>query len=342
MNFISGCQAIARGALDAGARFYAACPNDPVSELSEVMAAELPRTGGKFIQMEDESAALAAAIGASSVGLKSFVSTSSPGFTLLQEQIGYAGLNESPVVIVNAMQYGPSTGLSSVPMQQEVFQSRFGANGDYPAAVLAPSSPKEAYDMTIYAFNLSETHRIPVIILIDQMIATMRETFDYRENPKLLTRTPPRHHFLLTGMPTDGEGFPTFDARELKQQQLRLYQKYLGIERLYSKFELEDANAAVIAYGTTARAARAAVKMAREKKHKAGFFKLLTLWPFPREELIRLSKRVKRLVIAEACASEQLANVIKSCCTGDCDYKLVKRFDGNLLTPKEIYDGITA
>ena len=172
---LQGNEAIVEGALRAGCRFFAGYPITPATEISEILSAKLPQLNGTFIQMEDEIASLGAVIGASLAGVKSMTATSGPGFSLMQENLGFAVITEVPCVIVNVMRGGPSTGLPTSPSQSDVMQSRWGTHGDHPIIVLSASTVRECYDVTIQAFNFSEKFRTPVIVLIDEVVAHMRE-----------------------------------------------------------------------------------------------------------------------------------------------------------------------
>ncbi|HAG44537.1 MAG TPA: 2-oxoacid:acceptor oxidoreductase subunit alpha, partial [Clostridium sp.] len=177
-NFVlmQGSEACVKGAIKAGMKFYAGYPISPASEISEISSLKLPQVQGKFIQMEDEIASMAAVVGASLAGVKAMTATSGPGFSLKQEVIGYASMAEIPCVIVNVMRGGPSTGLPTSVSQGDVMQSRWGTHGDHPVIVIAPTSVSNIYTLTIKAFNYSEKYRVPVILLLDEIIAHMRET----------------------------------------------------------------------------------------------------------------------------------------------------------------------
>ncbi|MDP3789664.1 MAG: 2-oxoacid:acceptor oxidoreductase subunit alpha, partial [Candidatus Omnitrophota bacterium] len=193
VKFLQGNAACAEAAFAAGVRFYAGYPITPSSEIAEILSKKLPRVGGKFMQMEDEIASLGAVLGASLAGLKAMTATSGPGFSLMQELIGFACLCEIPCVIVNVQRGGPSTGLPTSPAQSDVMQSRWGTHGDHPIIVLCPSSVKETYDLTIHAINLSESLRNPVILLSDEIVAHMYEKIELPEacDLKLLERPRP-------------------------------------------------------------------------------------------------------------------------------------------------------
>jgi 2-oxoglutarate ferredoxin oxidoreductase subunit alpha len=171
-KLVQGNEACVEGALAAGMRFYAGYPITPSTEIAEICSQKLPKLGGKFIQMEDELASMAAIIGASLAGVKSMTATSGPGFSLMQENIGYAAIAEIPCVIVNVQRGGPSTGLPTSPAQGDVMQARWGTHGDHPAIALTPNSVQETFEYTVKAFNLAEKYRTPVILLMDETVVT--------------------------------------------------------------------------------------------------------------------------------------------------------------------------
>ena len=191
--FLQGNEAIVEGALAAGCRFFAGYPITPASEIGEILSLRLPQVGGTFIQMEDEIASMGAIIGASLAGSKSMTATSGPGFSLMQENLGFACITEVPCVIVNVMRGGPSTGLPTSPSQGDVMQARWGTHGDHPIIVMAVSTVLDCFEITISAFNLSEKYRVPVIILSDEMVAHTRETVVLQyDTIEVIDRTSPR------------------------------------------------------------------------------------------------------------------------------------------------------
>ena len=235
-QLLQGNEACALGALAAGCRFFAGYPITPSTEIAEVMARELPKVGGKFIQMEDEIASIAAVLGASVGGVKAMTATSGPGFSLMQENIGYAAMAEIPCVIVDVQRAGPSTGLPTSPSQGDVMQARWGTHGDHPVIALAPSTVREAFDLTVWAFNFSEKYRTPVILLMDEVVGHMRERAELppREMVEVVDRVKPHvppdwyfpyeetsadvppfasfgegYRFHITGLFHDRAGFPT-------------------------------------------------------------------------------------------------------------------------------------
>jgi len=330
-RFISGDIACAEGALAAGCRFFAGYPITPATEIAEHMARRLPEIGGVYIQMEDEIASMAAIIGASYAGVKSMTATSGPGFSLMMENIGLAVMTETPCVVVNVMRGGPSTGQPTMPGQQDVMQVRWGSHGDYEIIALAPSSVQEMFDLTVQAFNLSETYRVPVFILADEIVGHMweRVRIPEHENIKIVNRKKPSvppsntfapfkpdkdlvppmavfgegYHFHATGLTHDERGYPRTESAEAQTKLVqRLCNKIrMNKERIIQveNAMLEGAEIAVIAYGIAARAALSAVRKARERGIRAGLLRLVTIWPFPEEQVAEVARQVKAIVVPE-------------------------------------------
>lgn len=331
LRLVRGNTACAYGALRAGCRFYAGYPITPSSEVAEEMARLLPRVGGVFVQMEDEMASLAACIGASLGGLRSMTATSGPGFTLMQEHLGYAALAEVPCVVVDVMRLGPSTGFPTAPAQGDVCQARWGSHGDYPVLVLAPAGVQEVFELTARAFELADRYRTPVVVLYDEVVGHMMEPATLPELSELAKagtwRRPParvdgsylpyaytdgvppplvsfgdgvRYH--VTGLIHDESGFPTQEPRKVAEMLGRLYRKVpdLPAEDLQPEaVATEDAEVVVVAYGFPARAARAAVRQARELGVRAGLLRPRVLWPAPEAVLRELAGRVRVFVVVE-------------------------------------------
>jgi len=364
-ELVQGNEACARAAVDAGCRFYAGYPITPSSEIAERMAAALPPVGGRFVQMEDEIASLGAVLGASLAGLKAMTATSGPGFSLMQEHIGYAAYAEIPCVVVDVMRVGPSTGLPTGPAQGDVMQARWGTHGDHPIVVLAPASVGEVYELTVRAFNLAEGYRTPVIMLYDEVIGHLRERVAlpapgatpvverarpagppeaYRPYAGDHGGVPPLagfgsgYRFHVTGLAHDERGYPTQDAAAVAALQRRLHAKTED-HRLdlvsYEGLALEDADVAVVAYGISARAARRAVATARARGVRAGLFRPRTLWPFPEEELRDLAGRVDALVVAEMNMG-QIVREVERCARNGAAVVPCLRADGQPMTPEEI------
>ena len=370
-QLIQGNRASALGALAAGCRFFGGYPITPSSEIAEIMARELPKLGGKFIQMEDEIASIAAVIGASVGGLKAMTATSGPGFSLMQENLGYAVVAEIPCVIVNVMRAGPSTGLPTSPSQGDVMQARWGTHGDHPIIALAPGSVREAFDLTVMSFNLAEKYRTPVLLLMDEVVGHMREKVELpepetveivnREMPSVppewyepfgspSSDVPPLapfgegYRYHITGLLHDPRGFPTERLDEIDPWIERIFRK---IDRnldeivMWEEDGVEDARTVVVAYGSVARSARQAIKIARARYgRKVGLLRLKTLWPFPEKAVERVAENAQRIVVAEMNLGQMALEVERI--AGRGKVLRVGRADGRMVTPDQIVDAMRA
>jgi 2-oxoglutarate ferredoxin oxidoreductase subunit alpha len=362
---LQGNEAIVHGAIAAGCRFFAGYPITPASEISELLSVKLPQVGGTFIQMEDEIASMGAVIGASLAGVKSMTATSGPGFSLMQENLGYASITEVPCVIVNVMRGGPSTGLPTSVAQGDVLMARWGTHGDHPIIVLAVSSVYDCFSITIRAFNLSEKYRTPVIILSDEVVAHTRECItlpspdEVRVVDRISPNVPPewykpyadnnrgvpdmaafgegyRHH--VTGLVHDERGFPTQKPKEIEQFMTRLHDKISkGFpEIMITKNHLmEDAEVCVFAYGSVSRSALMAIKNARNQGIKAGLVQLITLFPVPRKAIDAALRQCKAAIIPELNMGQMSREINRINQSGT---RIVKynRIDGQMITPDEI------
>jgi 2-oxoglutarate ferredoxin oxidoreductase subunit alpha len=368
-RLLQGNRACVEGAMAAGCRFFAGYPITPSTEIAEILAAELPRLGGKFIQMEDEIASLAAVIGASVAGVKSMTATSGPGFSLMQEHIGYAYMTEVPCVIVDVQRGGPSTGLPTKVAQADTMQARWGTHGDYFAIAVAPSSVAECFELTIRAFNLSEKYRTPVIVLMDEVVGHMREkiTLPDPKEIRIINRMKPTvppewyqhfeinphfvspmasfgegYRFNITGLIHDPFGFPTDQPSEIKEKLDKLRNKIChnlnDIIQVREEF-MDDATIAVFAYGIVARAARQAVRMAREKRIKAGLIQPLTIWPFPDLYMERILEQLDLIIVAELNQGQLIGEVLRVN-RGKTRVRGLRRYDSELITPDQIFEKI--
>jgi len=369
VQLMQGNNACAAGALAVGCRFFAGYPITPSSEIAETMARELPRLGGKFIQMEDEIASIAAIIGASVGGLKSMTATSGPGFSLMQENIGYAIVAEVPCVIINVMRAGPSTGLPTSPSQGDVMQARWGTHGDHPIIALAPSSVQEAFELTVRAFNLSEKYRIPTLVLMDEVVAHMREKVDLpeltlrdivnREMPTVPPEwyepfgNPPSdvpamapfgegYRYHITGLLHDPRGFPTSRLDEIQPWLERIFRKidrHMDEIAMWEEDGIEEARTVVVSYGSTARAARQAVNIARARYgRKVGLMRLKTLWPFPEAAVEWACENAQRVIVAEMNLGQMALEVERV--VGRHKVLRIGRADGRVVHPDQIVDAM--
>ncbi len=364
---MQGNEAVAYGALDAGCNFFAGYPITPSTEIAEILALELPKRGGVFIQMEDEIASICAITGASLAGAKALTATSGPGFSLMQEGIGFAKITETPCVVVNVQRVGPSTGMPTSCAQGDMQQSRWGSHGDSPAIVLYPDSVKECYELTIRAVNLSEKYRTCVILLLDEVLGHMREDLRLPDmaNVRVISRIKPtvpphwyKHYdenqkylsplasygegyrFHVTGLTHDALGFPTNKASEAQDMMERLRKKITyNIRDLVQieSFKMEDARIAIFAAGIVARAAKAAVAMARHEGIPVGLLRPLTIWPFPDDAVRKMLRDVDIVVVPEL-NQGQLVREIQRLVKDRSDSKLIKiqRVNGKLISPTDI------
>lgn len=366
VRLMQGNEACVEGAISAGMNFYAGYPITPSTEIAEISAERLPQIGGKFIQMEDEIASISAVIGAALSGAKVMTATSGPGFSLKQEGIGYGIITETPCVIVNVQRGGPSTGLPTAPAQGEIMQARWGTHGDHSIIALYPWSVKEIYDTTIRAFNLSEKYRTPVILLMDEVIGHMREKIDFTEGPQIeiYNRKKPNcspeqfkpykvqegnivpemagfgegYRFHVTGLVHGESGFPSGNEKIAETLINRLINKIEDnkddiVE--VNEYLLNDADVAIVAFGSTARSAKSAVDALRLEGIKAGLFRPITIWPLAEEQLLDLSKKVNRIVVAEMNMGQYFLEVDR---VAGKHTKVEKycRVNGELITPEEI------
>lgn len=370
--FLQGNEACAMGAIAAGCTFYAGYPITPATEIAEELSHLLPENNGKFIQMEDELACMGAIVGASLAGGKSMTATSGPGFTLMQENLGYACMVEAPCVVVDVMRGGPSTGLPTLPSQGDVMQTRWGTHGDHPIIVLAPSSVTDMYYMTVEAFNLSERYRLPVILASDAIIGHMREKIEIVDNSELtiINRKKPAsfdgylpykadedavppmanmgdgYRYYITGCMHDESGaakmmFPEITAGLNKRFEDKININRENIVRSESK-TTDDAEILVVAYGSVWRSAVSAVEAERAKGVKVGCFRPITLWPSPDKEFIEAAKNAKTVIVAEMnCgqyASEIAAIIGKSGL--NCKIEVIAQMNGELIHPNLIKEYI--
>jgi len=365
-KLIQGNEACVAGALAAGCSFFAGYPITPSTEIAELLAENLPKFGGRFIQMEDEISSMGAVIGASLTGRKSMTATSGPGFSLKQENIGFAVMTEVPCVIVDVQRAGPSTGVPTAPSQGDVMQARWGTHGDHPMIALSPSSVRETFDLTVRAFNLSEKYRTPVILLLDEIVSHMRERMVTPEpgTYEVIDRAKPTgspedysaydapddgaaplapfgtgYHYHVTGLTHDKSGFATTKPPLVDAMIRRLHNKInLHLDDVCQWEELfcEDADIVIVAYGCTARSAKAAMEEARSAGYKVGLFRPITIWPFPADALLRVAKG-KKVIVPEMNLGQlrlEIERVLKQDVIG------VNRVDGEPLNPQEIIDAI--
>jgi 2-oxoglutarate ferredoxin oxidoreductase subunit alpha len=365
VHYLDGDYACGEGAMAAGCRFVAGYPITPSTEVVERISQRFPMMGGTFIQMEDELASMAAVAGASWTGTKSMTVTSGPGFSLMMENIGLATMMEAPCVVVNVQRGGPSTGLPTMVGQADMMQARWGSHGDYELIALSPQSPQEAFDLTIDAFNLSESYRVPVMFMMDECVGHMTEKVvipDPEEIdvvPRVLSDKKPGEYlpyevngrpvpefvragdgyrFHTTGLTHDERGYPVMSAECQEDNVNRLMNKIrlnaADIIR-FEEEEVEGADVVVVAYGITARVTRAAIDMARAEGVKVGFLRLVVVWPFPEERIRELASKVKAFVVPEINLGQMVLEV-ERCAAGKAPAILVPHAGGGVHNPEDI------
>jgi 2-oxoglutarate/2-oxoacid ferredoxin oxidoreductase subunit alpha len=329
-HYLDGDHACSEGAIAAGCRFAAGYPITPSTEVVERLAQRFPFVGGRFLQFEDELAASIALLGGAWGGAKACTVTSGPGFSLMMEHIGLAAITETPCVFFNVQRAGPSTGLPTQPAQGDMMQARFGSHGDYRLIALCPNSPQECFDLTVDAFNMAEEFRVPVLVMLDEVVGHMTEKVVIPEDAEIKvterrwTKKPPGEFKLfapaegslvpemvkpgdgyrihVTGLTHDERGYPKMTVPEHEKMQMRLWNKIvLNADKIvkYEQKNMEDAEVVVISYGITSRIAERAMQQARAQGVKVGSFRLITAWPFPEKEILQLCKKVKAFVVPE-------------------------------------------
>lgn len=369
VKLMQGNEACTLGALSAGLEFYAGYPITPSTEIAELCAEELPKVGGCFVQMEDEIGSVAAIIGASLTGKKSMTATSGPGFSLMQECIGYSALCEIPIVIVNVQRMGPSTGMPTSPAQGDVMQARWGTHGDHPVIALAPGNVRECFELTIRAFDLAEKYRVPVFVLTDEVIGHMREKVELPDpaDIKPLKRAAPKspagykpyaadpnggvplmapfgegYRWHVTGLFHDETGFPSNKPEVADASLRRLHAKIdNNVDEIceWVSESVEDCDIAVVSFGSSAMSALSAVRRARKEGIKAGMLRLKTLWPFPEKALRELGKKAKTIVVPEMNLGQLALEVER---VAGCTSRVVRvgKVNGELFRPEEIHTAI--
>ncbi|WP_242346510.1 2-oxoacid:acceptor oxidoreductase subunit alpha [Anaeromyxobacter terrae] len=329
-HYLDGDHACSEGAIAAGCRFAAGYPITPSTEVVERLAQRFPFVGGRFLQFEDELAASIALLGGAWGGAKACTVTSGPGFSLMMEHIGLAAITETPCVFFNVQRAGPSTGLPTQPAQGDMMQARFGSHGDYRLIALCPNSPQECFDLTVDAFNMAEEFRVPVLVMLDEVVGHMTEKVvipddaEIKVTERRWTKKPPGEFKLfapaegslvpemvkpgdgyrihVTGLTHDERGYPKMTVPEHEKMQMRLWNKIvLNADKIvkYEAKDLDDAEVVVVSYGITSRIAERAMQQARAQGVKVGSFRLITAWPFPEKEILQLSKKVKAFVVPE-------------------------------------------
>ena len=366
---MQGNRAIAEAAIVAGVKFCAGYPITPASEVMEILSRKLPSIGGRYIQMEDELGSIGAIIGASAAGKKSMTITSGPGFSLMQESIGYAAMIEMPIVIYNAQRAGPSTGGATKPQQGDIMQTKWGSHGDSPRIAVCPGTVQEAYDLTIRAFNMAETYMGPVVILADQILAHNRESvvlpdpnsieiinrrtdappqevyLPYRVDETGIPVIPPLgggYRYNMSGMLHGEDGIPdlspkTIDAciRRINRKLNKYYDDIVMVENIRN----DEAKIAILAYGSSTRPCKGAVKMAAKKGINVEFIRPITIWPFPEKEVREVAERVEKIIVVEMNLG-QVAGVVRQVIEGRTEVVQFNKVSGKAIAVVELFNKI--
>jgi 2-oxoglutarate ferredoxin oxidoreductase subunit alpha len=367
---MDGDHAACEGAIAAGARFSAGYPITPSTEVVERFSMRAPKIGATFIQMEDELAASIAILGAVWGGVKAFTVTSGPGFSLMMEHIGYAAMTETPCVFIDVQRGGPSTGLPTLPAQADMMQVKWGSHGDYEIIALCPNSPQECFDLTIKAFNFSEQYRVPVFVMMDEVVGHMTEKVvippaeEIDVEPRHFT-TKDKSVFELfapcgddqvpemakagdgykvhvTGLTHDERGYPNMTLAVQDRMVRRLVNKIRNNATkicLTEQHDVEDADVVVVSYGITSRVAQRAVENARAKGIKVGSLRLITAWPFPEHIIRALAPKVKGFVVPEINLG-QMVREVERCAGGHCRVVAIDHAGGTVHKPEQILKAI--
>ncbi len=364
--FIQGNQVCAEGALYAGLGFFAGYPITPSSEIAEFLSAQLPRIGGTYIQMEDEIASMAAIIGASLTGQKVMTATSGPGFSLMQEALGFAVMSEIPCVVAHVMRGGPSTGLPTQPSQGDINQVRWGTHGDHAIVALTASNHQDLFEVTVRAFNFAETYRTPVVVLFDELLGHMRERLVIPERGELelvdrlqtsvsegvdyhpyLAREDGRlpmsdfggiHRYNVTGLYHDMWGFPSTNPSVVDDLAHHLHDKIEQRADEFAsakRFHLDDADTILVSYGSPARSALQVVHEARQNGRRLGLLELQTLWPFPTGAVREACAGSRATVVVEMNMG-QVHQQVRHAVEDPRTVFLANRVDGQFITPRDI------
>jgi 2-oxoglutarate ferredoxin oxidoreductase subunit alpha len=360
--FWSGNEACIEAAIIAGCRFFAGYPISPSNEIPEGLSERLPHVDGIFMQMEDELASIGAVMGASWAGKKAMTATSGPGFSLMQETIGWGFMTETPCVIVDVQRVGPGTGQATKCGQGDVMQARWGTHGDYTAIALSPNSVQEMFELTVRAFNLAEKYRTPVILLADETVAHLREqiTVPALEQIEIIDRKKPRSSdraFFgleqVAPMPSVGEGFNiAVTASTHDEYGVRFTQDPLVHRRVVSrlnakinnhieeiveveKYSVDDCRVGVVSYGCTSRAVYEATERAEAEGIRTGYLRLKTIWPFPDKAVKTLAESAQRIVVPEMNLGQISREVQRVACNTEV-IPVNKIGGGELITPEEL------
>jgi len=366
----TGNELSAMAAIDAGCKFFGGYPLTPSSEVMHVCSDLLPKVGGTSIQMEDEIAGICAVIGASMSGVRALTATSGPGISLKAENLGLAQMAEVPLVCVNVMRGGPSTGLPTRVSQGDVAQAKNPSHGDYKSITLCAGSLAECYTETVRAFNLADRFMQPVFVLLDETLGHMhgkadlptqeeveagivpRKTFDgpaeeyfpydcKHDEPAVLNPMFKGYRYHFTGLHHDKNGFPTEEIETCRKLIQRLEDKVeLHKDEIesYEEFEMEDAEIMIVAYGSVALAAKEAIRHLRKDGIKAGLFRPITLWPSPAEKMKEYADKIEKVLVVELNIGQYRDEVQRA--TSRLDIDGLFKVNGRAISPYEIVNKV--
>lgn len=370
VQFEQGDIACAYGAVLAGCTFFGGYPITPATEIAEAMSRLMPKIGGVYIQMEDEIGSISAVIGASWTGAKAMTATSGPGFSLMMENIGYACMTETPCVIVNVQRSGPSTGQPTMAAQGDMLQARWGTHGDHAVIAFSPNSVQEIMDLTVHSFNMAEKYRTPVMLMTDADVGHMREKIVIPDEVEIVNRTPATiekgeyvpfrtgythkgslipefapfgsgYRTYVTGLTHDERGFPVTDNVKVHTRLISRIVEKIGKDRekitMYEEKYMDDCDIAVVSYGITSRSALTAVEMAREEGIKAGYFRMISVWPFPVKQIKEVGERVKRIYVPEMNLGQMVHPIREYSCRETVS---LPKIGGEVHQPREIVSAL--
>ena len=357
--YFSGNEALTEGAIAAGCRYYAGYPITPSSEIMERISVRFKDVNGVFMQMEDELASICSVIGAVWAGAKAMTATSGPGFSLMQEAIGYAALTETPLVIADIQRAGPGTGQATRVASGDLMQAKWGSHGDYSIIALSPWSVQEMYDQAINAFNLAEQYRVPVFVMGEEAIGHLRERIEVKAKVRIFDRTkkkgappfgtnqddaiPPMPSFgegeklLVTGSTHNEIGIRKTDDPNVHSRLVnRINKKILNNrDRIIQtdSYHLKDVEVIVVSYGFTARSALFAVEQLRKEGKKVGLLRLKTIWPFADKIIFDIGQKAKKIFVPEMNRGQIVGEVMKY---ATCEVIPYNQTNGEIIHPHRI------
>ncbi|WP_457597050.1 2-oxoglutarate synthase subunit alpha [Hydrogenimonas sp.] len=366
----SGNDLAAMAAVDAGCMFFGGYPITPSSEVMHTISDLLPKVGGACIQMEDEIGGVCAAIGAAMSGVRAMTATSGPGMSLKAENLGLAQMAEVPLVVVDVMRGGPSTGLPTRVSQGDIAQAKNPSHGDYKSITVCAGNLQECYTEVVRAFNLADRFMQPVIVLLDETIGHMhgkavlpdleevkagikpRKTFDgppeeykpygvAQDEPAVLNPMFKGYRYHFTGLHHDAEGFPTEEIETCRKLIDRLFRKvdeHRDELEYNEEYMLDDADILLIGYGSASLAIKEAIQRLRDEGIKAGMFRPITIWPSPEERLYELGQKFDKVLSVELNQGQYLEEIQRA--MGRKDIEKLTKTNGRPFSPQDIIDKV--